>query len=95
MRWSSVSADALAWRDFEADIVVRNARTGSTHLLEGFTAEVLRTLMEAEGPLSVADLEARLRLRCMRVEDDEQWSTAIEQVLNEFHHLGLAEPDRG
>lgn len=95
MRWSTVSLDALARQDFDGDIVVRNARTGSTHLLEGFTAEVLYTLMEAEGPLSVADLEARLRLRCMRVEDDEQWSTAIEQVLNEFHHLGLAEPERG
>ena len=75
--------------------MVRNARTGSTHLLEGLTAEVLRTLMEAEAPLSVADLEARLRLRCERVEDDEQWSTAIEQVLNEFRHLGLAEPQHG
>ena len=95
MRWSSVSADAIARRDFDSDIVVRNARTGSTHLLEGLTAEVLRTLMEAEGPVSVDDLETRLRLRCVRVEDDEQWSRAIEQVLNEFHHLGLAEPERG
>ena len=95
MRWSTVSLDALARQDFDGDIVVRNARTGSTHLLEGLTAEVLRTLMQAEGPLSVADLEAQLRLRCMRVEDDEQWSTAIEQVLNEFQHLGLAEPERG
>lgn len=95
MRWSTVSLDALARQDFDGDIVVRNARTGSTHLLEGLTAEVLRTLMEAEGPLSVADLEARLRLRCMRVEDDEQWATAIEQILNEFQHLGLAEPERG
>jgi PqqD family protein of HPr-rel-A system len=94
LRWSPVSPDALARRDFDGDIVVRNARTGSTHLLERFPAEVLRALMEAEGPLSVADLEARLRLRCVRVDDDEQWSTAIEEVLSEFHRLGLAEPER-
>jgi PqqD family protein of HPr-rel-A system len=93
LRWSTVSPDALARRDFDGDIVVRNARTGSTHLLENFPAEVLRTLMEADEPISVADLEARLRLRGACVESEEEWSTAIEEVLSEFHRLGLAEPE--
>jgi PqqD family protein of HPr-rel-A system len=94
LRWSTVSADAIAWREFDGDIVVRNARTGSTHLLERFPAEVLRTLLEADGPMSVADLEARLRLRAAGDEDSEQWSKAIEEVLNEFCRLGLAELQR-
>ena len=94
MRWSTVSPDALARRDFDGDIVVRNARTGSTHRLESLPAEVLRALMQAERPLSVADLEARLRPRGARIEDDGEWSTAIEEVLSEFHRLGLAEPER-
>ena len=76
-------------------MVVRNALTGSTHLLERLPAEVLRTLMEAHGPMSVADLETRLRLGAVGDEDGEQWSTAIEEVLNEFHRLGLAKPERG
>jgi PqqD family protein of HPr-rel-A system len=75
-------------------MVVRNARTGSTHLLQRFPAEVLRALMEADGPMSVADLEARLRLRAAGDEDSEQWSKAIEEVLSEFCRLGLAEPRR-
>jgi PqqD family protein of HPr-rel-A system len=76
-------------------MVVRNARTGSTHLLERFPAEVLRALMGADGPMSVAELEARLHQRAAGDEDGEQWSTAIEEVLNEFHRLGLAEPEPG
>lgn len=92
MRWSSLSADAIAWREFDGAIVVRNARTGSTHLLERFPAEVLRTMMEADGPMSVPELEARLSLRGAGDEDGAQWSTAIEEVLQDFHRLGLAQP---
>ena len=72
-------------------MVVRNARTGSTHLLERFPAEVLRTMMEAAGPMSVPELEERLNLRAAGDEDGAQWSMAIEQVLQDFHRLGLVE----
>jgi PqqD family protein of HPr-rel-A system len=92
LRWSSLPADAIAWREFDGAIVVRNARTGSTHLLERFPAEVLRTMMEADGPMSVLELEARLSLRAAGDEDGAQWSTAIEEVLKDFYRLGLAEP---
>lgn len=90
MRWSLVSADAIAWRDFDGDIVVRNAHTGSTHLLERFPAEILRLLLQAGGPVSVEDLEARLPQTGGNGES-EQWLTAIEEVLKEFQRLGLAE----
>jgi PqqD family protein of HPr-rel-A system len=92
LRWSSLPADAIAWREFDGAIVVRNARTGSTHLLERFPAEVLRTMMEADGPMSVPELEARLSLPAAGDEDGAQWSTAIEEVLKDFYRLGLAEP---
>ena len=92
MRWSSLSADAIAWREFDGAVVVRNARTGSTHLLERFPAEVLRTMMGADGPMSVSELEARLSLPATGDENGAQWSTAIEEVLQNFHRLGLIEP---
>jgi PqqD family protein of HPr-rel-A system len=92
LRWSSLPADAIAWREFDGAIVVRNARTGSTHLLERFPAEVLRTMIEADDPMSVPELEARLSLRAAGDEDGAQWSTAIEEVLKDFYRLGLAEP---
>ena len=95
MRWSLVSADAIAWRDFDGDIVVRNAHTGSTHLLERFPAEVLRLLIQAGGPVSVEGLEARLRPPAGGDEESEQWPTAIEEVLKQLQRLGLAEAQSG
>jgi PqqD family protein of HPr-rel-A system len=92
LRWRTVSPEALAWRDFEGEIVVRNARTGSTHLLEQFPAEVLRTLIEAGGSLSVPDLMARMGTSAADGENVEEWSTAIQEVLSELGRLGLAEP---
>jgi hypothetical protein len=49
-------------------------------------------MMEADGPMSVPELEARLSLRAAGDEDGAQWSTAIEEVLKDFYRLGLAEP---
>jgi PqqD family protein of HPr-rel-A system len=95
LRWSLVSADAIAWRDFDGDIVVRNAHTGSTHLLERFPAEILRLLIQAGGPVSVEDLEARLRPQAGGDEESEQWPTAIEKVLKDFQRLGLAQAQSG
>lgn len=42
---------ALTWRELEGELVVRNARTGSTHLLDPFAAAVLRALIEADPDL--------------------------------------------
>jgi PqqD family protein of HPr-rel-A system len=90
LRWQCVSAEALAWREFDGELVVRNARTGSTHLLTPFASAVLRVLLETGGGVSVPDLVARLG------EGDGSQSTlfpAIEAVLTEFQRLGLAEPE--
>ena len=93
MRWSAVPADALAWRQFEDEIVVRNARTASTHHLEGLSAEVLRALIEVGGPVTVDELAARLGLEGDNAAD--QWRSAIQEVLREFERVGLAEPVTG
>ncbi len=63
-------------------------------MLEQLSAEIMRLLIEAEEPMSIEDLKARLRLQ----EDDgnsERWSRAIEGALKEFQRLGLAEPQGG
>lgn len=71
--------------------MLRSARTGSTHMLEPFAAEILRLLIEAREPMRVEDLQARLGLEA-NDGDSEQCSRAIEGVLKEFKRLGLAEP---
>ena len=83
LRWRTVSAEALAWHDFEGEIAVRNARTGSTHLLDRDAAEVLRALMEAQAALSVREIAERL--------DADEWATQIQEVLTQLQRLELVE----
>jgi hypothetical protein len=80
LRWRTVYPEALSWRELEGELVVRNACTGSTHLLNSLAGEVFRALVEAEAGIGVAELTARL---------DEDTSS-IEAVLADFERLGLA-----
>jgi hypothetical protein len=82
LRWSSVSRDALAWRELEHSLVVRNAHSGNTHLLEPPASRVLLALIDADHGLPLAELATRLR---------EDSAATIEALLAEFQRLGLAE----
>ena len=68
---------------------MRNARTGSTHLLEALPAEVLRLLAEKGNALTAADLAAQL---LGEEGTSAQWEEEIQKVLLEFRRVGLAEP---
>jgi PqqD family protein of HPr-rel-A system len=90
--WRSVPVDAIVWHEWDGELVVRNERTGSTHLLGPLAGAVLRVLLEADAVLSVAEIAGRL--------DDPPdivsapaLHAAIEEVLSEFRRLGLAEPE--
>jgi hypothetical protein len=88
VRWHTVHREALALRELEGEHVVRNAVTGSTHLLERFAAEVLRLLLEAREGMTAAELAARLG---NEAENEAAGIAAMEDLLNEFKRLGLAE----
>ena len=45
VRWYAVPDAALAWREWDGEVVVFNQETGSTHLLNALGAEVLRRLV--------------------------------------------------
>lgn len=90
MRWRAVPPESLAWRYFDGQSLVHNARTGSTHLLEGLPAEVLG-LMAKGTALSPADLAAQL---LGGEESSAQWEAEILKVLVEFERLGLVEPEK-
>jgi len=90
-RWQTVPTEALAWREFDGEVVVHNARSGSTHLLEPLAGEVLRALVEGRSGMSVPDLVVRLR-ESSADDDFAEWFGAVERVLAEFERLGLAEP---
>lgn len=89
VRWRAIPREELSWRDLDDELVLRNARTGNTHLLEPLGADVLRALMQSDEPLTAAELAIRLR---DEESDDDQWQTSIETALSEFQRLGLAQP---
>ena len=92
-RWRSVPPDAIGSRQWYGEFVVRNERTGSSHLLGPLAGRVLQVLLEADEALSVAEIAAGLGSEpAAAIAPDEY--TAIDAVLSEFHRLGLAEPER-
>ena len=93
LRWHTVPRSDLIWRELDDDLVVLNARSGSTHLLEPLAAEVLLTLADADAGMSITDIVARLRDGAAADETSE-WFSAVEAVLSEFRRLGLAEPEQ-
>jgi len=82
-RWRSVPPHAVAWREWGGEFVVRNERTGSSHLLGPLAGRVLCILLAASGPLEAAEIAAKL--------DDSGQIGMIAEALAEFHRLGLAE----
>ena len=89
MRWRAVSPESLAWRHFDGQSVVHNARTGNTHLLEGLPAELLGLIAQGRA-LSAADLAGQL----VDGEEAAQWEAEILKVLVELQRLGLVEPQK-
>jgi PqqD family protein of HPr-rel-A system len=93
LRWHTVPRSDLIWRELDGDLVVRDARSGSTHLLEPLAGHVLRALSEAHAGMSIPDLVARLQDEA-GADETSAWFSAIEAILSEFRRLGLAEPER-
>jgi len=89
LRWRISAVDRLDWRRLDEEIVVRNDVTGSTHLLDSLSAELLHTLLGAQTPLSAGELAAQL---AAGETVPQEFSSSIEATLSEFKRLGLAEP---
>ena len=87
VRWRSVPAAALAWREWDGEAVVFNQRTGSTHLLGELAGEVLRRLIAADRGATIDSLAAVLTTG--PGDADADWAGAIAEVLSEFARLGL------
>jgi PqqD family protein of HPr-rel-A system len=90
VRWRISPVEALAWRKFEHEVIVRNGLTGSTHLVDSLAAEVLLTLMSANRALSAGELAAALAGG--EGETEPELLPSIEATLSQFQRLGIAEP---
>jgi PqqD family protein of HPr-rel-A system len=84
LRWRTVSVEALIWHEFDDELVVRNAMSGSTHLLDFPATEVLKALVQAKDGMTAAE--------CARAIGEEGSAAAVDELLREFQRHGLAEP---
>ena len=92
LRWRSAPRDAIVWREWNDEVVVRSERSGSTHLLGPLAGRILRVLLQAPRAMSVEDIADRLGER-QQAADDPDWYAAIDAVLSEFQRLGLVEAE--
>ena len=90
MRWRIPRVEALAWRDLDDEVIVRNELTGSTHLLDSLAAEILLTLISANRALSAGELAEALA--GSEGETEPELLPSIEATLSQFQRLGIAEP---
>ena len=84
---------AIALRHWDAEFVVRNERTGNSHLLGPLAGRVLGVLLEAGDSLDAGEIAARLEPSASSVEASEAQDD-VEDVLAEFRRLGLAELEK-
>jgi PqqD family protein of HPr-rel-A system len=88
--WRLPAGACLLWQSWDEDeVIVFNRGSGQTHLLDAFSAAVLRQIEAA--PTTKPDL---LRYFANGFELDELLlSDRLNAVCQRFERLGLAEPD--
>jgi PqqD family protein of HPr-rel-A system len=79
----------LSWKFWDNEFVVYNPVTGSTHLFDYFSGEVLKRL-EAR-PASRSDLVSRLSQE-LEIEPEDKLNERIGDLLLRFFELNLIEP---
>jgi len=84
--------DAIIWREWDDEFVVRNEHSGSTHMLGPLAGAVLQVLLGAGGALSSAEIVSGLGDQAAALDVSDRCA-AIDTVLSEFRRLGLAEPE--
>jgi PqqD family protein of HPr-rel-A system len=88
MRWKVHGSSGLCWRTWDDEHVVFHPPSGDTHLLNDFTAEVLRALEEC--PATESELTQLLSAACTTPHESDL-REQINNVLGRFHELGLIE----
>ena len=90
--WRMWSGGEIALRYWDGDYVVYNSLTGSTHVLDIVTGEVLKAIRAGSGQASelcrrVADF--------LEVPNDAGVAENVRKILAQLDELGLIEPVNG
>lgn len=87
-RWSCLLAENSPLRHWDGEFLLFNPANASTHLIGAPAFEVLQTLRQADAPLALDELAARL-LGPGAV--DDAFLAELGSCLQQFEDLGLAE----
>lgn len=89
-RWSCLLHENSPIRHWDGEFLVFNPANASTHLIGEPAFEVLQALRQAEAPLALDELAARLL--GPEAVNDEAFLNELAHCLQQFEDLGLAEP---
>jgi len=85
-RWRIALPAALTWREWAGEFVVRDERTGNTHLLDARAGSVFACLVAAKAGASLSEIAVSVA----DPSDASDLTPAIEAILIEFERIGLA-----
>jgi len=88
--WRAVVPHALAWRQWDDDVVLYNDATGSTHQLGPLGGEVMLCLLRHPAGIDVTAL-ARDMSAIIEIPDKLQLAAEIRRALDDLAELQLAE----
>ena len=88
--WRLPTGVSLLWQSWdEEEVIVFNRASGQTHLLDAFSAAVLRRIEACPGTIS----ELRRYFASGYELDEDILSERLDMVCRRFRQLGLAEPE--
>ncbi len=90
--WKVCGSGELDLRYWDGDYVVYNSLTGSTHVLDIVTGEVLKAIGAGRGRTSEL---CRSIAEFLEVPNDSGVSDNLRTILAELDELGLIEPANG
>ena len=90
--WKTWGSGELSLRYWEGDYVVYNPLTGSTHVLDIVTGEVLKAISAGRGRASEL---CRCVAEFLEVPNDAGVADHVREILAQLDELGLIEPADG
>lgn len=87
-RWFVRNPDDLIWLDWDDASTLYDCRTGQTHILGLFPAELLRLVSRQPGSTGLVSKE--MAVAC-DADPDAEWQSKVVMVLRDLERLGLLE----
>ena len=91
-RWLVCSAESVAWREWDGEMVVHVGDTGSTHLLNARAATLVLALLERRRGMTLGELTAQFRgddAGAGATQAREPDAAAVREALAELERIGL------